>query len=72
MVDKILKTVGSILVLTFVVSVIAMFNSNVAQATNNLWRCSNCGGQIQTSSSSKPNAGTCPHSSRGHDWYLVR
>ena len=31
----------SILVVTFVVSAIAIFNSNsIAQATNNLWRCS--------------------------------
>ncbi len=51
-------------------AVILSVNS-VATAANNLWRCTRCNGQIQTSDTSKPKPGSCPHGG-GHDWILVK
>ena len=53
-----------------VVAAVLVTNS-FAEATNNLWRCTRCNGQIQTSDTAKPNAGSCPHGG-GHDWVFVK
>jgi len=57
----------------FAVALVAGFVRNfngIAEATSHVWRCSICGGQ--TTSNSMPSSGTCPRSSSGHAWYLVK
>ena len=48
-----------------------LLTGSFATATNNLWRCMRCNGQMQTSDTSQPKAGSCPRGG-GHDWILVR
>ena len=70
--SKVLKAAFVLVVSTLLVGMMAIFSTDtIAHAINNLWRCSNCGAQIQTSSSYKPNPGTCPHSRNGHNWQFV-
>ena len=70
---KIMMKAATILIISALVAGTIAFLSpdSIAQATNNLWRCSRCGSQIQTNSSYKPAPGTCAYSSNGHDWHFV-
>ena len=70
--SKVVKAAAILVTSTMIAGVMTLFSSDtVAHATHNLWRCSNCGTQIQTSNSSKPNPGTCAYSRNGHDWQFV-
>lgn len=68
-----MKNFGLIAIMVFVFGIVFAFPFGVSvEATSNLWRCVNCGGQTQSSSSDMPSPGTCPHSKNGHSWRLVR
>ena len=63
------KIFVAVVAVAFVAGFFANFNS-VADAASHVWRCSNCGGQ--TTSNSTPSGGSCPRSSSGHAWYMVK
>ena len=70
--SKVVKAAAILVTSTMIAGVMTLFSLDmVAHATHNLWRCSRCGSQIQTSSSYKPAPGTCAYSSNGHDWHFV-
>ena len=60
-----------VMLATITICAVAFLTTNpFAEATGNLWRCSRCNVQIQTSDTSKPRPGTCPYGN-GHDWVLI-
>ena len=68
-----MKNLVLVVIIAFVFGIVSMLSFSVpVEATSNLWRCVNCGGQTQSSSSDMPSPGTCPHSKSGHSWRLVR
>lgn len=68
-----MKNLVLVVIIAFVFGIVSMLSFSVpVEATSNLWRCVNCGGQTQSSSSDMPSPGTCSHSKSGHSWRLVR
>ena len=69
---NILKVTACLVASILFTGAFALFSfDSVAHATHNLWRCSRCGAQTQTSSSNRPASGTCAYSRNGHDWQYV-
>lgn len=70
--SKVMKVATVLVTSTLIAGALTIFSSDsVVHATHNLWRCSNCGAQTQTSSSHRPAPGTCAKSRSGHNWQFV-
>ena len=70
--NSILRAAAILVTSTLFAGAMAIISPDIiAHATHNLWRCSHCGAQTQTSSNNKPSPGTCAYSRNGHDWQFV-